>query len=304
MENKDSELIEKDHSIEVVPDEEANKKADDLEKRLNVTVIDPTLPIVEYKIVKKYDLQPTKTFVKTITTPAPEAMSDALESKSEKELVKNQPVKRNNTAPIDLTFDNASSKTPPIKVLNKHVIVSKDEKTNWFIYTFLLLLVLTITCMSVYGLVDAIVVFSQWNLSVQNNLFPDITYLHFVETLKPTFLYQYFFTGPDGKVTLGPSSDANQTLTAATAYAATASNVSVGGFGLVSAARFFHAEGVVPASDILNSSLSHDLALPSIIQVIYSLIGSGIVALLIFVPPRTHWATIIMIIFACSFIII
>lgn len=299
MENKDCELIEKDHSIEVVPDEEANKKADDLEKRLNVTVIDPTLPIVEYKIVKKYDLQPTKTFVKTITTTAPEATLDAFESKNE-----NQPIKRNSTVPIDLTFDNPVSKTPPIKVLNKHVIVSKNEKTNWFIYTFLLLLVLTITCMSVYGLVDAIVVFSQWNLSIQNNLFPDVTYLHFVETLKPTFLYQYFFTGPDGKVTLGPSSGANETLSAATAYAATASNVSVGGFGLVSAARFFHAEGVVPASDILNSSLSHDLALPSIIQVIYSLIGIVIVALLIFVPPRTHWSTIIMIIFACSFIII
>lgn len=300
MENKDTELVEKDHSIEVVPDEEANKKTDDLEKRLNVTVIDPTLPIVEYKIVKKYDLQPTKTFVKTITTPV---TTNNVEPKTEKEFIKKEPIKRNNTLPIDLVFDKSNSKTPPIKVLNKHIIVS-DEKTNWFIYSFLLLLVVTITCMCVYGLVDAIVVFSQWNLSIQNNLFPNITYLHFVETLKPTFLYQYFFTGPDGKVTLGPTSSANETLSAATAYAATASNVSVGGFGLVSAARFFHAEGIVPASDIMNSSLSHDLALPSIIQVIYSLIGILIVVLLIFVPPRTHWSTIIMIIFACSFIII
>ncbi|MBQ5543662.1 MAG: hypothetical protein IIT97_01830 [Mycoplasmataceae bacterium] len=289
MENKDTELVEKDHSIEVVPDEEANKETNDLEKRLNVTVIDPTLPIVEYKIVKKYDLQPTKTFVKTITTPVTTNNSE--------------PKNRNNTLPIDLTFDNSSSKTPPIKVVNKHIVVS-NEKTNWFIYSFLLLLVVTITCMCVYGLIDAIVVFSQWNLSIQNNLFPDVTYLHFVETLKPTFLYQYFFTGPGGKVTLGPTANANETLSAATAYAATASNVSVGGFGLVSAARFFHAEGIVPASDIMNSSLSHDLALPSIIQVIYSLIGILIVVLLIFVPPRTHWSTIIMIIFACSFIII
>ena len=289
MENKDTELVEKDHSIEVVPDEEANKETNDLEKRLNVTVIDPTLPIVEYKIVKKYDLQPTKTFVKTITTPVTTNNSE--------------PKNRNNTLPIDLTFDNSSSKTPPIKVVNKHIVVS-NEKTNWFIYSFLLLLVVTITCMCVYGLIDAIVVFSQWNLSIQNNLFPDVTYLHFVETLKPTFLYQYFFTGPGGKVTLGPTANANETLSAATAYAATASNVSVGGFGLVSAARFFHAEGIVPASNILNSSLSHDLALPSIIQIIYSLIGLIIVVLLIFVPSRKHWSTIIMMIFACSFIII
>ena len=313
MENKDTELVEKEHSIEVVPDVEANKKVDDLEKRLNITVIDPTLPTVEYKVIKKYDLQPTKTFVKTITTPVTpitpvvetsNTIKNTDTSKFKKKKIQQKPIF---TSPIDIAFakQEPQRQVEVMRVLsdNSNVVKAKKE-FSWLIYCFILLLVVTIICMSVYALVDAIVVFSQWNLALQNNLFPNISYLHFVEILKPTYLYQYFFTTADGKVTLGPTSDANQTLAAATTYAATTSNYSVGGFGLVSAARFLHAEGVVNASNILNSSLEHDLAWPAIIQVIYSLVGILIVVLLILVPAKKHWATFIMMIFACSFIII
>ena len=312
MENKDSELVEKEHSIEVVPDVEANKKVDDLEKRLNITVIDPTLPTVEYKVIKKYDLQPTKTFVKTITTPVTPItptvpVTPVVDTSTKKTKKKKFESQKTFISPIDIAFvkQEPQKQVEVMKVLSDNNNLVKEKKEfSWLIYCFILLLVVTIICMSVYALVDAIVVFSQWNLALQNNLFPTISYLHFVEILKPTYLYQYFFTSADGKVTLGPTSDANQTLAAATAYAATTSNVSVGGFGLVSAARFLHADGVVDASNILNSSLGKDLAWPAIIQVIYSLIGILIVVLLMLVPARKHWATFIMMIFACSFIII
>ena len=137
MENKDTELVEKEHSIEVVPDVEANKKVDDLEKRLNLTVIDPTLPTVEYKVIKKYDLQPTKTFVKTITTPVTpitpvvetsNTIKNTDTSKFKKKKIQQKPIF---TSPIDIAFakQEPQRQVEVMRVLsdNSNVVKAKKE---------------------------------------------------------------------------------------------------------------------------------------------------------------------------------
>ncbi|MBR4486372.1 hypothetical protein IKS57_03305 [bacterium] len=135
MENKDSELVEKEHSIEVVPDVEANKKVDDLEKRLNITVIDPTLPTVEYKVIKKYDLQPTKTFVKTITTPVTPItptvpVTPVVDTSTKKTKKKKFESQKTFISPIDIAFvkQEPQKQVEVMKVLSDNNNLVKEKK--------------------------------------------------------------------------------------------------------------------------------------------------------------------------------
>ncbi len=253
-------LIDSDEDVEIVPNYSENKETKDIDKRFNIKVIDPTLPAIQYKIVKKYDLKPIKKEPVTVL----------------KEVIRYKepiiPTKK--TLPVETIFEPATKE----KVLQSQKefiptpISAPKRKISAKIITLYIIAIiisLGIFYMAVYSIIDAIVVFSQWNLCVQNNLLGHVTTLPFVEKLAPAYFYQYFFWG-DGHIYLGVPTNYRSYSLNTSFFAEQFNNMSVGGFGWVSYFRFIN-----PSfnGDVLSSSLTTQPAWPCIIQIIYSLIG-------------------------------
>ena len=84
-------------------------------KRLDVKVVDPTLPVIDYTLVKKYSFQ-LKGVPKTFGT-------------------------------------------------NKHESINQRVHESFWLYLLIVFTAIVISCMALYGIIDALVVFSQWNFT-------------------------------------------------------------------------------------------------------------------------------------------
>lgn len=260
--------FEKDNSFKEKND---NRKEKLLNKKISVKSIDPTLSLIEYKIIKRQALFSSQ--------------------KNQKNLFLQLNEIKNNK--------------------NKNFFLSsfrKFHKRNLLFFSIKLLLILCILCMTLYSLILSIIIWSEWNLIfMSNDVMEKISSASLNLNLSPAYFFQYFFDN-NGHIQIGISDnlrnfDHGKNIQALL-YAHSVSNYSISGFGAVSYYRFMNGISTIPNHNILDSSINTQFPKAFIIQISYSLFGLLLCFILSLIPSKFHKLLITFFCVAIIFIII